>query len=186
MHSYKKEISSIENVLNRFVSSGKIDTEKLGKLDNAIKWSDEDQIRVLNNSYLSLFEQRLFFGAIRNMNTSLKRMKERLAEASRLKENPTTAELALELMPSFLNLVPYVDNLINNNRYPRENEIIIKFSRLLYKKATMLGFSQDVASQLKDAQVEDSQIESFIDRFSKNVALELDIEEEVSATENSH
>lgn len=187
MRSYKEEILAIQSMLEKFVDSGKIDAKKLDLMDNIIKWSEEDQIKVLNNSYLSLPVQRSFFGAIRNMNIALKKMKERLKEASSLHENPTIAELAIEMMPSFSNLAPYVDSLMNQDVLPTKVKNVVEFSRILYKKAMNLGFSQDVASQLKEAGVTSSQIESFLDRFRKNVALELDIEEEVSSfNENSN
>ena len=187
MRSYKQEVLTIQNMLEKFVDSGKIEAKNLDLMDNIIRWSEEDQIKVLNNSYLPLHAQRSFFGAIRNMNITLKKMKERLKGASSSHENPTSAELCIEILPSLSNLAPYIDSLMNQNALPTEFKNVLEFSRILYKKATNLGFSQDVASQLKEAGITSSQIESFLDRFNKNVALELEIEEEVSSSnENSN
>lgn len=185
MRSYKEEIAAIHHMLEEFLDSGRIDAKKLEKMDNVISWSEEDQITILNRSYLPLSAQRSFFGAVRNVNMSMKKMKERLDKASELHENPTTAELAMELMPSLSNLAPYIDSLINESKLFGVRDVV-ELSRILYKKAMRFGFYQDVGSQLRDAGVTGSQIKSFIDRFSKNVALELDIEEEVSSpVENS-
>jgi len=185
MRSYSQEIAKIEKMLEGFVESSKIDANQLSLMDNVIKWSEEDQIKVLNNSYLALDVQRLFFGAIRNVNVSMKSMKEKLKGAATRRENPGTAELALELMPSFSNLASYVDLFIGKKGSEIKLDNVTKFSRILYKKAKSYGFYQDVASQLKEAGVTDSQIESFIDSFSRNIAQELDIEEEVSSTVES-
>lgn len=186
MRSYRQEVFTIQKMLKEFVDSGRIEPGKLDVMDDIIEWSEEDQIKILNNSYIPLYAQRPFFGAIRNVNISLKGMKERLGCASSQHENPTTAEQALELIPSFLNLTRHIDSILNENIFPTKLGYISKFSRILHKKAVTLGFSQDVASQLKEAGVSDAQIESFIDGFSKNVSLELNIEEEVSSTrENS-
>ena len=185
MHSYKQEIIRIQGMLKEFVNSGRIEPNKLDVMDNIIRRSEEDQIKILNNSYIPLYAQRSFFGAIRNVNISMKSMKERLAHASSQHENPTTAEQALELIPSFLNLAPHIDSLLSENIFPTLVGNVFKFSRLLYKKAAAFGFSQDAVSQLKEAGVTESQIESFIDAFSKNISLELEIEEEVSSTENT-
>lgn len=186
MRSYEHEFATIQRVLEGFVKSGNIDASKLGSLDSVIKWSEEDQVRVLNKSYIPLNVQRSFFGAIRNVNVSLKSMKEKLRKAAVIHENPKTAELALELMPSFFNLVPYIDSFNNGEIPVKKTENVDKFSRILYKKAKAFGFSQDATSQLKDVGISESQIKSFIDSFGKNVALELEIEEEASSSlENS-
>ena len=185
MRSYREEIFTIQKMLKEFVDSGRIEANKLDVMDNIIRWSEEDQIKILNNSYIPLYAQRSFFGAIRNVNISMKSMKKRLVRASSQHENPATAEQALELIPSFLNLAPHIDSLLSENAFPTKVENVFKFSRILYRKAAAFGFSQDAASQLKEAGVTDSQIESFLDCFSKNISLELDIEEEVSTSENS-
>ena len=182
MLAYKDEIAAIRSLLEGFVKSGKIDPNKLSLMDNIINRSEEDQFRVLNKSYLPLDTQRSFFGAIRNMNISLKSIKERLKGAAAIHENPTTAQLALELIPSFLNLAPYIDSFNNGEISAKEVENVSKFSRILYKKARSFGFYQDAISQLKEAGITESQVKSFVDNFRKNIALELEIEEEASST----
>ena len=182
MQSYKVELATIQRMLEEFVESGKIDAGKLSLLDKIIKWSEEDQFRVLNKSYLSLNAQRSFFGAIRNVNVSLKSMKERLKGAADIHENPKIAELALELMPSFFNLAPFIDSFNSGEVSAKKAENVSKFSRILYKKAKSFGFSQDTITQLREAGITESQVKSFVDNFSKNVALELEIEEEESST----
>jgi hypothetical protein len=169
-------------MLSEFTKKGKIDASQLDLMDNIIKMSAEDQFRVLNRSSLSLDAQRSFFGAIRNVNIAMASMKAKLAEASVKHENPTTAELALELLPSVLNLVPYIDEFHDNAKVRQLNNVS-RFSRILYKKAKTLGFSKDRMSQLKEAGVTTEQVEAFIDSFDKNVALELDMEEEVSSSD---
>jgi len=181
MRSYKQELIKIEKMLRGFLESGSIDASQLNLMDDIIEWSKEDQVKVVNNSFLPLGAQISFFSAIRNVNISLKSMKEKLKVASIKHENPTTAELALELMPSFFNLVPYLDLFFKGNVYPIKVENVFTFSRILYRKAKSFGFYEDPISQLKEAHVTKPQIESFIDSFRKNVALELDIEEEVSS-----
>lgn len=182
MRSYRQEIIKVQEMLKEFVDNRRIEPNKLNAMDNLIKWSEEDQIKILNSPYMPLRAQRSFFGAVRNVNISLRSMKKRLTHASSQHENPTTAEQALELMPSFLNLAPHIDSILGEDVFPTKVENVFKFSRILHRKATAFGFSQDVASQLKEAGVTDSQIETFIDGFKKNISLELDIEEEVSST----
>lgn len=189
VRSYRREFIKIQEMLQGFVESGEIDATKLSLMDSIIKWSEEDQIKTLNDSYLPLEAQRSFFGAIRNVNISMKSMRKKLESAPVKHENPTTAELALELMPSFFNLAPHIDSLIARDIHAirkRRLRNVSRFSRILYRKAKSSGFSQDTISQLKEAGVTKSQIESFIDDLNRNVALELDIEEEVSSKiENS-
>lgn len=180
--SYRHELINIRGMLSEFTKKGKIDASQLDLMDNIIKMSAEDQFRVLNRSSLSLDAQRSFFGAIRNVNIAMASMKAKLAEASVKHENPTTAELALELLPSVLNLVPYIDEFHDNAKVRQLNNVS-RFSRILYKKAKTLGFSKDRMSQLKEAGVTTEQVEAFIDSFDKNVALELDMEEEVSSSD---
>lgn len=182
MRSYKQELTNIEKMLHDFLECGVIDSKRLSIMDNIIEWSEKDQIRVVNSSCLPLNAQTSFFGAIRNIHISMKSMKEKLRLASIEHENPTTAQLALELMPSFFNLVPYLEPFFNENVYHKKVENVSKFSRILFRKAKYFGFSEDVMSQLRAAGVTKPQIKSFIESFSKNVALELDIEEEASSS----
>jgi hypothetical protein len=182
---YEHELHNVQKTLNGFREKGIVDTKRLNCLDNIIKWSEEDQVKVLNNASLTLDEQMSIFGAVRNVNVAMRSMKERLELAAQKHENPTTAELALELIPSFRTLVPDIDAFFGGERV--DLEYVAKFSRILYRKANALGFSRDLVSQLKEAGVKQSQVKTFLESLKKNVAVELDIEEEVSSTdENSN
>jgi len=180
MPTYRQELISIRDMLKVFVERGKIDTDQLTLMDELIKRSAQDQFKVLNNAYLSLDAQRSYFGAIRNINVSMSCIKAKLEDASARHENPTTAELALELLPSFFNLVPYIDEFLDEAKATKA-ENVSRFSRILYRKAKLFGFSKDMISQLNEAGVTKTQIKNFIDKFNQNVASELDIEEEVSS-----
>lgn len=181
---YQRELTTVQRMLEGFVGKGIVDTKKLNLMDKIIRQSEEDQFRVLNDASLSLDEQMSVFGAIRNVNMAIRSMKERLESAAEKHENPTTAELALELMPSFFNLAPDIDEVLHENRVVDLN-YISKFSRILYKKTRSLGFSRDVASQLDEANISGTQIRAFLESLKKNVALELDIEEEASSSDES-
>jgi hypothetical protein len=184
MRKYEQELTNIQQMLKGFIKSGTIDTKRLSLMNNLINWSEEDQFKILNNASLSLDEQRPIFGAVRNINVAMKSMKERLELASEKHENPKTAELALELMPSFFTLVPEIDAFLHEKR-GIDLEYVSKFSRILYRKANSLGFSKDVASQLSEAKITHSQVKTFLENLKKNVTVELDIEEEVTSTDES-
>jgi len=177
MYSYKQELNRIQEMLNNFVKTKVIDVKQLTKLDSLIKQSEQDQIRTLNSS-LPLDIQRIMFGAVRNMNTSLKGIKERLRSASLRHENPTTAQQALEMMEILSNVAYSIDAYTNERRITDVKDIE-KLSRILYRKAKSFGFSEDQQTQLTEAGITASQVESFIDHFGNNLSQELDIEEEV-------
>jgi hypothetical protein len=181
VRKYGQELLNVQKTLNGFCEKGIIDTKRLASLDRIIKWSEEDQVKVLNSGSLTLDEQMSIFGAVRNVNVAMRSMKERLELSAQKHENPTTAELALELMPSFRTLAPDIDAFLGGKSV--DLEYVAKFSRILYRKANALGFSKDVVSQLKEAGVTESQVKTFLESLKKNVAVELDIEEEVSSTD---
>ena len=181
MYSYSQDIINIQKMLSLFVKTKNIEVSQLSKMDMLIKRSEEDQIRVLNSS-LPLSLQRTMFGAIRNVSTSIKAMKEKLKTASLRRENPTTAEQALELIESLSNIACYIDPFTNESRIIAEPEKIDKFSRLLYRKAKSLGFSEEKEAQLREAGITRKQVERFVNNFDKNVSQELGIEEEVKPT----
>ena len=62
---------------------------------------------------------------------------------------------------------------------------IDEYSRILYRKAKAFGFSESLETQLREAGITNSQIESFIGSFDSNLAQELDIEEEVQSNSES-
>jgi len=128
-------------MLDIFLSTKVINISNLSKMDAIIKRSDIDQFKTLN-SVSSLNAQRVIFGAIRNINTSLKCMKEKLRTAALRHENPTTAENALELINSLSNVAICIDSFHNGEIDTREVDNIAKLSRILYKKAKMFGFSR--------------------------------------------
>jgi hypothetical protein len=185
MHSYRESTLNIQKMLRAFARAKSIDATQLPMMDALIKQSDEDQIRVLN-SHLPFNIQRIMFGAIRNINTTLKTMKEKLMTASSRGENPTTAEQALELMEYLSNVANYVDPFMRKGIIIEDPNEIAKVSRLLYRKAKSFGFSEDEQRQLKEAGITEEELESFVNNFGKKISKELDIEEEVrSSVENS-
>jgi hypothetical protein len=185
MYSYKGEIATIKEMLCLFVKTKTVDASQLSKMDSLIKQSEVDQIKVLNGS-APLNTQRVMFGAIRNVHTSLKCMKEKLKTATFRHENPTTAEQALELIESLNNVALCIDPFTSENTIVTSEENIAKFSRILYRKAKAFGFSEDEKAQFKAAGITISQVKSFINSFDSNLAQELDIQEEVqSAIENN-
>jgi hypothetical protein len=181
MYSYKKEIDSIQQMLNSFLETKLINTQHLSKMDAIIKRSDLDQIKTLN-SVSSLSTQRVIFGAIRNINTSLKGMKEKLRTAALRHENPTTAEQAIELMDSLSNVALCIDVFNTGEIHADEIDNIAKLSRILYKKAKAFGFSEDTHTQLKEACVNEAIVKIFVNSFDDNLTAELDLQEEVKST----
>lgn len=179
MKSYSLELTSIQEILRGFARTQTIDAHQLSTMDEIIKRSEQDQFRILNSSFSSDV-QRIMFGAIRNINTAVKGMKTRLRTASERRENPTTAEQALELMENLSNVAHYVDLYVNKGQITDLQEID-KLSRLLYRKANSLGFSQDQMEQLKEAGITEKQIESFVSSFDNKVSQQLEIEEEVQS-----
>ena len=185
MYSYKLELNNIQRMLTLFVESKTIETSQLSKMDSLIKNSALDQIKTLN-SVSSLNTQRVIFGAVRNINISLKCMKEKLRTAAAKHENPTTAEKAIELMESLSNVATCIDVFADKGADAKEIENIAKLSRILYKKAKTFGFSEDAKAQLKEACVTTSTVKSFISSFGSNIALELDLEEEVQSSDENN
>lgn len=175
MFSYIEEVSKINNLLNEFVKSRKIEIDKLNSMDNLISFSKENQINTLNSGYLTLKEEIVLFGVMTNIKNTLESMKERLKVASERHENPTTAELALEIMPSFDNLEPFINDFVNN-RYLHDIERLDDFSRILHRKAHKLGFSKDIKSQFKEADVTVGDVQEFMTKLKNNIEIELDVQ----------
>jgi hypothetical protein len=184
MYSYCQDVLRIQKMLTVFAENRIIDVRQLSKMDALIQQSERDQIRVLSSS-LPLDVQRTMFGAIRNVNTSVKTIKKELKIASERHENPTIAEQALELMESLSNVASYIDPFTNEGKIIAEPDEIAKFSRILYRKAKSFGFSEDQQAQLKEAGITEKQAESFVNMFDNNVSQEIGIEEEAKpASEN--
>jgi hypothetical protein len=173
-------------MLNGFVEAHQIDITKLNIFDVIIESSRSDQFKILNNAYLSFDDQRTLFGAFRNISEVSGIMKSRLKEAHRIGENPTTAELALEIMPSFITLSQYLDDVLAKKEIYNLRKIFL-FSRSLYKKAKQLGFYKNSFSQLKEINLSKVEVEQFINKFNEKIITELELQEEVgSPDDNSH
>lgn len=172
-----KNCTATQRMLADFLKHG-IEEIKLTPLDHLIELSEINQIRILN-SYLSMREQRVLFGATRNISTVTKVMKEKLKIAKKIHENPTTIEQSLELIEPLENVCRHVDYFMSNKRVldlKRLNEL----SRIFYKKACSLGFYKDVDSQLKDAGITEEEVKDFITKLNENVELEMEILDEAS------
>jgi len=181
---YVTAFDSIENVLNRFVQDARIDHSQLALFDRIIDRSSEDEVRILNNSYISLNEQRALFGAFRNIKISTKMMKNRLENACKFHENPTTVEIALEIIPIYQNLSRYLDDFLDRKEIYELDKICL-FSRSLYKKSKQLGFSQDTSSQLKEIGISPELVGEFVEEFTVNVSKELELDEEIGFQDES-
>ena len=72
MRKYEQELLNVQKMLEGFREKGIVDTKRLNLMDNIIKWSKEDQFKVLNDASLTLDEQRSIFGAIRNVNVAMR------------------------------------------------------------------------------------------------------------------
>lgn len=176
MIGYAAQMQNIRSMLFRFKQRGVIDKNALKPLDELIQLSYADQIKVLNTPILTLDQQRALFGAIRNMHTTAKTMREKLATASEKHENPTTADLSLEVTESMLTLTPYIDNFFSRGEMPRLRTIN-DFSRILHKKATHFGFTEDIATQFKALNIGPTEIKSFTEKLNQNIQAETDIDE---------
>jgi len=184
MLKYSDEVGKIGNILSDYLDKGMIDVSKLDDLDNIIKKSHSDQITVINNSYLSADEQMVLFGALRNISQTASVMKEKLYYAHIKGENPTTAELAFELIPLFENLSDYIDDYFEN-REIFNLEKLEMFSRNLYKKAKKTGFAKSVSTQLEEEKIYENQIVDFVEKFNEKIISELELEDEIGLDNES-
>jgi hypothetical protein len=180
MIGYTQKAESIQRVLGDFRRKGIIDKARLRPLDELIRSSYADQFKILNTPQLSLDQQRSLFGALRNMHTTAKAMKEKLATASERHENPTTAELSLETMESLSMLAPYIDEYFAH-RGVLHTETVNELSRILYKKAKSFGFSEDIASQFKALSIGPQELKCFTERLNQNILVETDIDQDAGS-----
>lgn len=184
METYTREIAGIRKVIAAFVDTGSIDVGKLKVMNRIIRMTREGQVKVLNMPTLSLEQQRILFSAIRSINTVIEVMKQRLKTALEREENPTTAELSLEIMVSVSNLGNYIDRFLKN----RELKInkMFEFSRILLKKAKKYGFFKDIKTQLDEIGITSEDVKTFVERLNKNIESEIDTAmEEGAINENS-
>jgi trehalose-6-phosphatase len=184
MTNYESNFKFITKTLNGFVEARQIDVSKLNVFDGVIEKSRSDQFKILNNSYLSLNDQRTIFGAFRNISDISETMKIRLKEAHKTGDNPTTAELALEIMPSFITLSQYLDDILAKKEVYNTEKIFL-FSRNLYKKSKQLGFFKNAAAQLKEIKLSRGDIEQFFKKFNDTVTTELELQEEVGSPDDN-
>jgi len=184
MDGYTEKVESIQIMLTDFVQNRVVDTKKLCVLDELMDASKTDQFKILNTSRLSLEEQRCLFGAVRNIYTTTKAMKAKLVTASERHENPRIADLCLEITQSVSNLTPYVDAYIIEGRM-YDTKTINEFSRLLYKKAKYLGFSEDIAAQFREIKITPEEVKDFVKKLNENIELETHIDEEMGSMDES-
>lgn len=182
--NYSNEFGKMENLVSGFIDTKIIDESKLEFFDLIIKQSNTDQLFILNNAYLSMDEQTTLFGALRNISQTTFMMKERLINASSIGENPTTAEIAFDLIPILLNVSNYVDDFFYNKEIFNLDKLEL-FSRHLYKKAKKLGFSKNISSQLQEEGLDGRQISGFIEKFNENIINELELGEEIDSEDES-
>ena len=168
MDSYVRNLAGIERMLNFFLAKG-IDTSKLRDIERIVMASKIDQFKILN-SPLSLDKQRALFGATRNLTNTLQVMEYRLETARQTHENPTTIELSLELIPHLSSVGSYVDDF-TLNKHVQDLRRINEASRILHRKASELGFSQDIETQLKEAEISEEEAATFIRSLNKNFEL---------------
>jgi hypothetical protein len=183
MFSYDNELSRITNVLRAFVNNRKIETDKLDSIDTLISFSNEIRVKTLNLGSLTLEEEISLFDATTNIKNTLESMKAKLQTAFERHENPTTAELALEIMPSFRNLEPFIDDFVNTNNI-RDIDRLNEFSRILHKKAHKLGFYKDIEDQFQEVDIKSEDVQEFIEQLKNNIEIELDIQTGDELNEN--
>ena len=183
MFSYGSELSRITNVLNTFVSNRKIETDRLDSMDTLISFSNEIQVKTLNLGSLTLEEEITIFDATTNIKNTLESMKAKLQIAFEKHENPTTAELALEVMPSLRNLEPFINDFVNTSNV-RDIDRLNEFSRILHKKAHKLGFYKDVEDQFQEVDIKPEDVQEFIEQLKDNIEIELDIQTGDQLNEN--
>ncbi len=177
---YASRVENIQHILLDFRRNRVIDKAKLSPLDEFAKASYADQVRVLNSTRLAVDQQRALFGAIMNMHTAIKTMKARLEIASEIHENPTTAELSLELIENLSNVAIGLDGFFIRDRMPQIRSFN-ETSRALYKKAKQLGFSEDDSSQFAALGIEPKDVSNFTENLNKNIRAHTDIDEDAGS-----
>jgi hypothetical protein len=175
MANYAEDCEKLRRMLDNFLVNG-IDEAHLEPLDNLIKSSEIDEIKVLN-SYQPLSQQRVIFGALRNIYNASDKMREKLRIARSIHENPKTVELALEMVESLCVIAPYIDEFLNQGR-TKYGEKINDLSRALYRKANRLGFYHDLGTQLKHDQIAENEVEDFFKKLAENIEIEVETTDE--------
>jgi hypothetical protein len=177
MFSYVEGFEKTRRMLNSFLING-IDENHLEPLDDLTKAAQVDEVKALN-SYQPLSQQRIMFGAFRNIHNISKEMREKLRIAHAIHENPKTVERALEMMESLCAIAPYVDEFLTSGR-AKEDKKINDLSRALYRKANRLGFYQNLDTQLEQARISKVEVEDFVKKLTENVEIEVETMDETS------
>jgi len=175
MQGYVEGFESIRNMLRDFLRHG-IDASKLDPMDRIIESSETDQVKILN-SYRSLKEQRILFGATRNIYNISGVMKERIRIAHETHENPTALESSLELLEHLSNIAPFIDEFMTKGK-TEETSRIDDLSRILYRKANYLGFYQDIQTQFRNANITKQDIKDFVEKLSEDIEEVVESEDE--------
>jgi hypothetical protein len=175
MFNYVEGCERLRKMLNTFLVNG-IDEAHLEPLDDLVKSSQIDEVKVLN-SYLPLPQQRILFGALRNIYSTTDEMRAKLRIARAIHENPKTVERALEMMDSLCVIAPYIDESLTQGG-TKEGDKINELSRALYRKANRLGFYQNLDTQLKHAQIRETEVENFIRKLTENIEIEVETTDE--------
>jgi len=164
-------------MLKTFLADG-IDEAHLEPLDEMVMSSQIDEVKVLN-SYLPLPQQRVLFGALRNIYNTTDEMRAKLKIARAIHENPKTVERALEMLDSLCAVAPYIDEFLSKGK-TEEVTKINDLSRFLYRKANRLGFYKDTSTQLKHAQIAEGDVENFFKKLTENIEIEVETTDETS------
>jgi hypothetical protein len=170
MFNYVDGCDGLRRMLNVFLRDG-IDEKHLEPLDDLIKFSQIDEVKVLN-SYQPLHQQRIVFGALRNIHTTANEMRAKLKVARATHENPKTIERAVEMTDSLCAIAPCIDEFLIRGKMTESEKKINEFSRAVYRKANRLGFYPNVETQLKQARIRENEVEDFFRRLASNIEIE--------------
>jgi hypothetical protein len=175
MFNYVEGCERLRKMLNTFLVSG-IDEVHLEPLDDLIKSSQIDEVKVLNSPQ-PLSQQRVLFGALRNIHGTTDEMRAKLRIARAIHENPKTVERALEMIDSLCVVAPYIDEFLTEGG-TKESEKINELSRALYRKANRLGFYQNLDTQLKQARISENDVGDFVKKLTENIEIEVETTDE--------
>jgi len=172
MFNYVGGCERLRKMLNIFLRHG-IDEAHLEPLDDLVKFSQIDEVKVLN-SYQPLSQQRILFGALRNIHTTTDEIRAKLKIARAVHENPKTIERALEMIDSLCAIAPYIDEFLTKGKMTESEKKINEFSRAIYRKANRLGFYPNLETQLKQAQIREKEVEDFFRKLAENIEIEVE------------
>lgn len=164
-----KNLDKMENTLKSFIKKKTIESNKIRVLDKLISDCKNEEVKILSNSLISLNEQRTIFGGIRNIIEITDVMKDHLISAHSKGENPTTAELCLEIMPIMKNVLSeYREYVKSNFNKEKVNKILI-LSDELRRTARRKGFKRDFSKELDSIGLSDKTKIQFMEEFKDNL-----------------